>query len=461
MTGITEQLADFAAGLNPAKLPEEVSARAALLIFDLTGIMVRARHDAESTPSLIRAVERLGMHHGECRVLGDNRGYSPTAAALINGTLAHSLDFDDTHAAASLHSSAPILPAALAAAEMTKASGRDLIAACVAGYEIQVRLSYALNPSDHYDRGFHPTATCGVFGAAAAAGKLLGLDAAGIVSAFGIALSQAAGSMQFLADGAWTKRSHVGQAAANGLICATLAAEGFRGPKEAFEGNWGFLKGYSPQPEPERAVENLGEKWETMELAVKPYPSCRYSHAPLDGLIALKQANQITPEEIQSVEVGVSSTGHKLIGAPEELKTNPVSVVDGQFSMPFCAAVVLSEGNLVWDDYPTHLKNSSTLDLCRKVRTLVDERAESVFPREMSGSVNLKTSRGDFQTFIEVPKGEPGNFMSEEEFRNKFNGLCQPYLNENRREEFSDSLLGLEKAEEVASVFSMSTMEGN
>ena len=100
--------------------------------------------------------------------------------------------------------------------------------------------------------------------------------------------------------------------------------------------------------------------------------------------------------------------------------------MDGQFSMPFCAAVVLSEGNLVWDDYPTHLKNSSTLDLCRKVRTLVDERAESVFPREMSGSVNLKTSRGDFQTFIEVPKGEPGNFMSEEEFRNKFDGLCQP-----------------------------------
>ena len=177
-------------------------------------------------------------------------------------------------------------------------------------------------------------------------------------------------------------------------------------------------------------------------------------------MIALRQTHQITPEEIQSVEVGVSSTGHKLIGAPEELKTNPVSVVDGQFSMPFCAAVVLSEGNLVWDDYPTHLKNTRTLDLCRKVHTLVDERAESVFPREMSGSVNLKTSRGDFQTFIEVPKGEPKNFMSEEEFRNKFNGLCQPYLNENRRVEFSDSLLGLEKAEEVASVFSMSTMEG-
>ena len=162
-------------------------------------------------------------------MLGDARNYAPTAAALINGTLAHSLDFDDTHAEASLHSSAPIVPAALAAAELSGSSGKDLIAAVVAGYEVQIRLSLALNPSDHYDRGFHPTATCGVFGAAAAAGKLFGMDAAGIQNAFGIALSQAAGSMEFLVDGAWTKRSHVGQAAQNGLICAAIAAEGFKG----------------------------------------------------------------------------------------------------------------------------------------------------------------------------------------------------------------------------------------
>ena len=168
------------------------------------------------------------MHHGECRVLGDNRGYSPTAAALINGTLAHSLDFDDTHAAASLHSSAPILPAALAAAEMTKASGRDLIAACVAGYEIQVRLSYALNPSDHYDRGFHPRRPVEFSERRPQQENFSGWMQQGLSVPSGIALSQAAGSMQFLADGAWTKRSHVGQAAANGLICATLAAEGFR-----------------------------------------------------------------------------------------------------------------------------------------------------------------------------------------------------------------------------------------
>ncbi|MCH8036950.1 MAG: MmgE/PrpD family protein, partial [Proteobacteria bacterium] len=157
MTGITQRLATFAAELRYQDLPAEVVERTKRLILDITGIMIRARHDAESSPSLIAAVERLGLASGPCSVPGDRRGYAPTAAALINGTLAHSLDFDDTHAESSLHASAPIVPAALAAAEMGDASGKDLIAAVVAGYEIQIRLGLALDPSDHYDRGFHPT----------------------------------------------------------------------------------------------------------------------------------------------------------------------------------------------------------------------------------------------------------------------------------------------------------------
>src|SRR5205807_939375 len=140
----------------------------------------------------------------------DTSGYTPPGAAMLNGTLAHSLDFDDTHAAASLHASAPIVPAAFAAAEMMGADGRNLIAAIVAGYETQIRLSLALDPAKHYDRGFHPTATCGAFGAAAAASRLMRLDAGKCTNAFGIVLSMAAGSMQFLVNGAWTKRSHVG-----------------------------------------------------------------------------------------------------------------------------------------------------------------------------------------------------------------------------------------------------------
>ena len=456
MTGITRELADFVAELDYDDLPEAVVGRAKLLIFDLTGIMVRARHDAESTASLIAAMERLGLADGECSVIGEGRRYAPSAAALVNGALAHSLDFDDTHAAGSLHSSAPIVPAALAAAEMTKASGRDLIAACVAGYEVQIRLSLALDPSDHYARGFHPTATCGVFGAAAAAAKLFGLDTAGIESAFGIALSQAAGSLQFLADGAWTKRSHVGQAASNGLICATLAAEGFRGPAQAFEGDWGFFKAYAPEPDPAKATAGLGRDWETLRLAVKPYPSCRYSHAALDGLIALQRAHGFSADQVAAVGIGLPETGLKIVGRPAAAKANPKTIVDGQFSMPFCAAVALREGGLAWDDYAKHLADADTLALCRRIETTVDADAEAAFPANMAAAVRVTTKDGDYRIFVAMPKGEPGNFLSEAEFKNKFDGLCAPYLDEARRARLSDALLSLEEANSIAAICALS-----
>ena len=290
MTAITRDLAGFVAGLSYDALPVEVRERVKALALDLVGISLRARNEAESTPAMVAAAGRLGMTGGTCTVIGDAAGYAPPGAAMLNGTLAHSLDFDDTHASGSLHSSAPIVPAAFAAAEMTGADGKAVIAAIVAGYELQIRLSLALDPAAHYDRGFHPTATCGAFGAAAAAGRLLGLDPEGHANAFGIALSMAAGSMQFLVNGAWTKRSHVGHAAMCGLIAATLAREGYKGASDAIEGKWGFLHAYAPAADAAKAVDGLGRRWETLKIAVKPYPSCRYSHAPIDGILALAAA---------------------------------------------------------------------------------------------------------------------------------------------------------------------------
>lgn len=454
MDNITEILAKFAADLVYEDLPKEVAERTKLLFLDMAGIIVRARHDAESTPSLIRAVERLGLTGGTCSVIGDERTYVPSAAALINGTLAHSLDFDDTHAEGSLHSSAPIVPAALAAAQMSGASGRELIAAAVAGYEIQIRLSLALNPAEHYARGFHPTATCGVFGATAAAGKLLGLDAAGLESAFGIALSQAAGSMQFLSDGSWTKRSHVGQAAQNGLMAATLAAEGFKGPKQAIEGEAGFLHAYAPAADPARAIAGLGSSWETMGLAVKPFPSCRYSHAAMEALIELRKENNIEADEVEAVEIGLPKVGMRIIGDPEDVKQAPKTVVDGQFSMPFCAAVIVRQGDLKWDDYAQHLADEKTLALCRRVTCYVDDDAEAAFPKEMSGKARIITDRGTFEKFVAIPRGEPANFLSEDDFRRKFDDLARPYLGDGV-DRFADTLLALETANDVGAVIDL------
>ncbi len=415
MREITRELSEFVAGITYVALPPGVAEQTKTLVMDLVAIALRARNEAESTPALMAAVEKLGLTGAGANVIGDAAGYTPPGAALINGTLAHSLDFDDTHAAASIHPSAPIVPAALAAAEMTGADGRDLIAGIVAGYEVQIRLSLALVPKEHYLRGYHPTATCGAFGAAAAAARIFGLSAAGVAEAFGICLSQTAGSVQFAVNGAWTKRFQVGYAAMNGLIAASLAGEGFKGAAEAIEGKAGFLRSYAPEPRMERAVAGLGETYETLAIAVKPYPSCRYSHAAIDALLALRAANDIGPEEIDSVEIGLPRTGWNIIGDPEDYKRHPKSVVD--------------------------------------------DRAEAEFPARMSGVARIHTGRGRFEKFVATPKGEPENFPTPEELRAKFDGLVGPYLAPARVDALAQALLSLDLTEDLGALLRLSRPE--
>jgi 2-methylcitrate dehydratase PrpD len=327
-----------------------------------------------------------------------------------------------------------------------------VLAAAVAGYEVQIRLSLALDPAAHYDRGFHPTATCGAFGAAAAAGRILGLDPEGFSNAFGIVLSMSAGSMQYLVNGAWTKRSHVGHAALCGLVAATLAREGYKGASESLEGKWGFLHAYAPAADAAKAVDGLGRRWETLKIAVKPYPSCRYGHAPLDGILALAREHRIRAEEVEEVVVGLPEPGWKLIGDPEPAKQAPKSVVDGQFSMAFCASVALRSGGFAWDDYARHLGDPATLALCKRVKTWVDPRAQADFQKDMSGSVQIRTARGAFETYVRVPKGEPANFLSAAELRAKFDGLTGPYLSARRRDELAGALLALDQVKDIGAL---------
>ena len=459
MKNMTEKFAEFCEQLKYDDLSPEVIKRTKLLILDTVGIIIRARHDAESTSSLVSAIDKLEMSNGSCQVFSDKKTYSPSAAALLNGTLAHSLDFDDTHAEASLHSSAPILSAALAAAQMNKSSGQELIAACVVGYEVQIRLGLAGGSSAHYKKGFHPSATCGIFGAAAAAGYLMGLTKEQYISAFGIALSQSAGSMQFLTDGAWTKRSHVGQAAQNGLSCAIMAGEGFKGPSKAFEGQWGYLHSYASGGDVKKAMNRLGEKFETLNLGVKPYPSCRYSHAAIDGLIELKKELKFSSDDLDDIDIGLSETALNIIGYPLMDKQHPKSIVDGQFSMPFCAAVTVKSGGLQWDDYKNHLNNKDTLSLCNKVKVSPDEDAEKCCPEYMSAKVKVVVKGEKYEKFVKIPKGEPENFMEDAEFISKFKGLTEPYLSKQRVDQLTDLMLKIDQANNVNSIFEYSQID--
>ena len=188
MADETATLAAYVADLKFEDIPDEVRERAKVLTLDFLGSAIRARRDAESTPSLLKMLEALALDgSGKSTVFGDSKTWTPAVAALLNGALGHSLDFDDTHADSSLHPSAPVVPAAFAIGELVGASGRDVLTAIVAGYEVCCRLGNALDPTSHYARGFHPTATAGTYGAAAAAAKLFGLSKERIIAAFGVA----------------------------------------------------------------------------------------------------------------------------------------------------------------------------------------------------------------------------------------------------------------------------------
>ena len=455
MIAVTRELSEFTADLQFDKLPSEVVERTRLLAMDHVGIALRARHAAALNESMATTLTKLGMDGGSASVIGDEKGYAPPAAALYNGNLAHSLDFDDTHARGSIHPSAPIVPAAFAAAEMTGANGRDIIAGIVAGYEVQIRLSIALKPSEHYARGFHPTATCGVFGAAAAAARVFGLTADQIANAFGLCGSQAAGSMQFLLDGAWNKPFHTGYAAMGGLMAASFAADGFIGAGQALEGKAGFLHAYAPDSDHQAAVADLGERFETLDIAVKPYPSCRYGHAAMDALIDLRTANDINYRDIESVEVGLPRTGWNLIGDPENDKQNPKNYVDGQFSMPFVAAVAIRDGKMGWDSYAPHLADDETLALCKRIRSIVDPKVEAEFPAHMSGLVRVRTSGGNFEKMVIHARGEPENFLSTAEMRGKFDDLTGPYLNETDRDALAGALLHLDECSDMRALLAL------
>ncbi len=445
---ITQQISEFSAKISVATLPADVVERARELVLDLVGNIVRARHESDSTPSLLSSAKALGFDHGTARVFGDNATYGPAGAAFINSTLSHSLDFDDTHAAGTLHPGAPVIPAALAAGEMVNASGADVLAAIVAGYEVVCRTGLALPAGDHYQRGYHPTATCGVFGAAAAAGRVFGLDAAQIASALGIALSQSAGSLQFLVNGAWTKRFQVGWSCMSGLAAATLARDGFKGASEAIEGKHGFLRAYAPNPKPERVVENLGTVFELMATGVKPYPSCRYGHAGIDAVLALRAENNLKADEVEKVTYGLSNSGMLLVGAPADKKANPRNTVDGQFSGPFVLSVALATGQMGWDSYGL-MQDPTVRGLLPKVHCEFDPEIEAEYPTNMSGKITISARGKTFTKKVTVPKGEPSNFFGADELKGKFMQLAQPSMGAAAAETLAKAILKIDTIRDI------------
>jgi 2-methylcitrate dehydratase PrpD len=448
---ITREMASYCQGLKFRQLPETVVDRVKYLFLDFLGVASRGSR-ADSSKSLLRFVkkEQSGIEQGVIIGTPDKVPYG--LAALANGVFGHAIEMDDVNNESSLHPGVVLFPAALSAAERTRASGKQFIEAVTAGYEVMIRLGKALGPENSYLRGFHPTGTCGVFGAAMTAARLYGLKGLDLVHALGIAGSQAAGSMEYLAQGAWTKRFHAGWAAASGLTAAGLAKEKFRGPETIIEGRFGLLHAYSNRSDPAKVLRDLGSDFEVLHTSIKPYACCRYMQPPIDAVIQLVTAHGLQPQQVQEIDLGILRAGSSLIAEPLEAKYEPQCIVDAQFSMPFGAAVAVLYGKAGLKEFQmANIRSEKVRALMRKVRVHFDQALEKTFPRQWAGTAKIVTTQGQvFQTKVDYPKGDPENPLSWEELIAKFHDLSGGIFDKSRRNTIVDQVRDLEKIDDLS-----------
>jgi 2-methylcitrate dehydratase PrpD len=444
MDPITRTLVFYSHALNSKDLGSEVVERTKYLLLDYLGVAI-AGSLTESSQPIYRMLARSASP-GPCTVIGTASHALPEYAALANGAAAHSVELDDTHQAGSIHPGVVMFSTAIALSEIhPEIDSAQFVTAVVAGYEVATRLGMALQPKSHYELGFHPTSTCGVFGAAVTAAKLLRLNEEQMLSAVGIAGSMAAGSLEFLADGTWTKRLHPGLAAQNGILAANLAVEGFQGPSTILEGRDGFLWAYSRKSKPELVTQDLGQDFEILRTSIKPHACCRYMQAPIDGLIELATAHDIHPEQVARVEVAVLEAGWPLVCEPRKRKYSPSNVVDAQFSMPYGAAIALTDRAAGLDQFTGESFSSPQIKtLMGKVVLQKDIRIEKNFPAEWPAIVQVHLTNGKhFEKYVRFPKGDPENPLTWQELSAKFHSLAMRVFPNTRCDQIIDSVKGM------------------
>lgn len=359
---IAPDLAAWALGLRRDDLPDEVVAATRRHVLDGLGTAVAAARRGAAEPALSVAAGLGGPP--EATLLGRGVRIGAPAAALATGTLVHALDFDDTHARGLVHATAVVLPALLAVGEQVGATPDDVLVAAVVGFETVCRIAGAA-PHAFHSRGLHATMACGVFSSALVASRLMGLDVDRCVDALGIAGSSAGGLLEFLATGSSTKQLHPGLASHAGILAARLAAAGADGPASVLEGERGLYAALADgHADPALVTADLGLRWETTRITLKPYPACQLMHAALD---AGRQVLPLDPAAVAGVAVEVHPDSAAIVCTPD--KVEPRTAYDAKFSLPWTLAALLTDGEVTVDTYgPGSLGRPAVRALATKVR---------------------------------------------------------------------------------------------
>ncbi len=438
-TPVTDALVEFVAGLGPQALPRAVVEAASGCLMDWLGTAVRG-----ATEPLARALQSVvGAAGGaaQASVVGSGLRTSAAQAALVNGAQAHALDFDDTHIPSLVHGSAPVAPVVLALGEWLHASGAQALAAFVAGFEVETRIGRAMGRR-LAERGWHVTAVLGHFGAAAAAGKLLGLDAARLSSALGIAGTQAAGLEG--AFGTMCKPLHPGKAAADGLLAALLAREGFTGPAGILEGEGSLPATFVGPVDLRPALDGLGSRFAVLENSVKPYAACLLTHASIDAARAIRQRWAPAADAIESVECRVFPLAVKVAANPA-----PRTGLEGKFSLAFCTSLALVRGEAGEAEFTDAAVHDPALSaVVRRVRVEADPAVGEV---EARVTVRLTDGRV-LGEHVPAARGTPANPLGAAELQAKFRRLAGTVLPEEAIARLIDALRRLPELPDVGTL---------
>ncbi|NMK44986.1 MmgE/PrpD family protein [Achromobacter sp. Bel] len=410
---LSAELAAFAANLRYEDIPAPVLRRAEDLLLDcLASILAGA--SARAVQAIDRYAAAMGPADGPSEVLITRRRTSPMFAAMVNAAAAHVVEQDDVHNGSVFHPAAVVFPPALAVAQALGSSGRDMLTAAVAGYEVGIRVGEFLGRS-HY-KIFHTTGTAGTLAAAVTTGHLLKLSPEQMLHALGSAGTQAAGLWEFLRDAADSKQLHTAKAAADGITAAYLAREGFTGARHILEGPQGMAAGMSTDADPSKLCDRLGERWALAETSFKFHASCRHTHPAADALQQALRENNLTEADVARVVAHVHQGAIDVLGPV----VNPQTVHQSKFSMGTVLALIARKGRAGLAEFDAGLDDPAVADFRGKVEMVLDEEVDNAYPQRWIGKVTVTTRDGrTVHGRVDEPKGDPGNTLSRSEIEDK------------------------------------------
>jgi 2-methylcitrate dehydratase PrpD len=452
---ISEQIAELTVCLRYDDLPEEAQRKASNLMLDLLGSIIGSKRVKSSRIAAELAIELDGPE--ESTIIGYGRKVAAPNAAFANAIQGYAFDFADDHNESNAHPSVATIPASLALGEKLGASGKEVIEAIALGNEVVCRLGSAFLGKAYY-QGFHPTSTCGTFGATISAAKLLGLDRQQTVHSQGIAGSQVGGLMAWNTSGSYTKRLQAGHPALVGIISAMMAQKGFDGPPAIIEGEDGFLQAYSFNREYDTSLitDGLGEEWTFVDSSIKVYPCCRYSAGHLDACLDIVNKYNPNLDEIERVFIRTSDYTIRLLARPR--KMSPQNVVDTQFSMPWQTAIALIDGKIDVDTFTeANIHREDVRKLMEKVEWVVDKEFERRYPEHYSCAVTVAMENGEeYTSVVDDPKGDWRNPVTQDELEEKFTSLATREIeDEDRIQRIIDFVTNIHEVDDVGVLYTL------